>query len=78
MKQRRRAKRLKWAASKHPAMYWPAGSWFVDVPPVVAVDLRASALPDPAQRGTIYDYAGEVGAIDCGFRVTAPSPAVHP
>lgn len=39
MKMRRRAKRLKTAASKHPAMVWPEGSWFVDVPPMPLYDI---------------------------------------
>jgi hypothetical protein len=39
MKLRQRARLLKWAASRHPAMAWPAGSWFVDVPPMIAYDL---------------------------------------
>ena len=42
MKQRTRTRRLKLAASKHPAMApLPHGSWFLEVPPSMAYDLAA-------------------------------------
>lgn len=86
MKLRARAKRLKWAASRHPAMApLPPGSWFVNVPPSIAYDLALNADQTAivswgrqsgkatiikAMRGNLL---GEV----CGVKIRSTTPEGH-
>lgn len=78
MKLRAQARRLKWAASKHPAMRrMPPGSWFVELP--------SSWLPDLSKRGVTWDYGDEspvtlrvgyVGKVDGAVSIATLQPAI--